>query len=105
MDFRAGGVWRFTMHGPDGTDYPNFVTYTEIVVPQRICYDHGSNAQHPDMFKAVIAFAEERGKTRVTLRLIVTDAAQREDMIAFGAVEGGWQTLARLDAYLGKQDF
>src|SRR5689334_18469516 len=21
-DVRPGGVWRFTMHGPDGTDYP-----------------------------------------------------------------------------------
>jgi len=27
MDFRAGGVWRFTMHGPDGTDYPNKIVY------------------------------------------------------------------------------
>ncbi len=23
MDVRVGGVWRFMMHGPDGTDYPN----------------------------------------------------------------------------------
>nr|WP_309860859.1 hypothetical protein [Desmospora profundinema] len=23
MDFRSGGTWRFTMHGPDGVDYKN----------------------------------------------------------------------------------
>src|SRR5262245_36352617 len=23
MDVRPGGVWRFTMHGPAGVDYPN----------------------------------------------------------------------------------
>ena len=23
FDFRAGGVWRFVMHGPDGRDYQN----------------------------------------------------------------------------------
>src|SRR4051794_34340238 len=23
MDVRPGGTWRFVMHGPDGTDYPN----------------------------------------------------------------------------------
>ena len=23
MDVRVGGVWRFTMHGPAGVDYPN----------------------------------------------------------------------------------
>ncbi len=27
FDFRAGGVWRFVMHGPDGRDYQNRVTY------------------------------------------------------------------------------
>lgn len=105
MDFREGGVWRYTMHGPDGTDYPNYVKYTEIVAPESIRYDHGSNAQHPDMFKAVITLADEGGKTRVTLRMIIADAEHRDEMVAFGAVEGGWQTLARLDAYLGKQDF
>ena len=31
MDFRVGGQFRFTMHGPDGTDYPNRILYREIV--------------------------------------------------------------------------
>jgi len=30
FDFRPGGVWEFTMHGPEGTDYPNHVEYLEI---------------------------------------------------------------------------
>ena len=25
MDVRPGGIWRFIMHGPDGTDYDNRV--------------------------------------------------------------------------------
>ena len=62
MDFRVGGVWRYTMHGPDGTDYPNHVTYTGIEKPSRIAYDHGTNAQHPSEFKAVISF--EPGRSR-----------------------------------------
>jgi uncharacterized protein YndB with AHSA1/START domain len=102
MDFRVGGEWDYTMHGPDGTDYPNYVTYTEIAAPNRICYDHGTNAQHPDMFKAVITLADEDGKTRVTLRLIIADARQRDEMVAFGAIEGGRQTLSRLDAYVAE---
>jgi uncharacterized protein YndB with AHSA1/START domain len=104
MEFREGGVWRYTMHGPDGTDYPNYVKYTEIVAPEKMRYDHGSNAEHPEMFKAVITLADEGGKTRVILRLIIANAEHRDEMVAFGAVEGGWQTLARLDAYLGKQN-
>ena len=100
QDFRAGGVWDYTMHGPDGTDYPNYVQYTEIMAPELIRYDHGTDAANPFMFKAVITLTEESGKTRVSLRLIIADAAQREGFIAFGAVEGGYQNLSRLDAFL-----
>jgi uncharacterized protein YndB with AHSA1/START domain len=31
FDFKPGGVWRFVMHGPDGRDYDNRVTFDEIV--------------------------------------------------------------------------
>lgn len=29
-DVRVGGAWVFTMHGPDGTDLPNHVLYTDV---------------------------------------------------------------------------
>src|SRR5260370_7585407 len=35
MDFRVGGLLRFTMHGPDGTAYSNPIQYREIVPPPR----------------------------------------------------------------------
>tara|TARA_R100001132_G_C3249270_1_gene77043 strand:+ start:638 stop:871 length:234 start_codon:yes stop_codon:yes gene_type:complete len=28
MDFAVGGLWRYTMHGPDGKDWPNWIRYT-----------------------------------------------------------------------------
>lgn len=31
FEFRPGGPWLFTMHGPDGTDYPNESEFLEIV--------------------------------------------------------------------------
>lgn len=100
QEFRVGGVWDYTMHGPDGTDYPNFVRYTAIEPGKRIAYDHGSSAGEPPLFKAVISFVGEGEKTGVNLRLILGDAKERPAYIAFGAVEGGYQNLARLDAYL-----
>jgi uncharacterized protein YndB with AHSA1/START domain len=30
-EFRNGGSWQFTMHGADGTDYPNQSEFLEIV--------------------------------------------------------------------------
>lgn len=100
MQFKVGGGWDFTMHGPDGTDYPNFVRYTEIEKNRRIAYDHGTAADQPHLFRAEILFAEEAGGTRVTLRLTLNSAAERPHFVRFGAVEGGYDTLARLDGVL-----
>jgi uncharacterized protein YndB with AHSA1/START domain len=33
FDFRVGGVWRFTMHGPDGAAYAMDKQFAEIVRP------------------------------------------------------------------------
>ncbi len=36
FEFRVGGEWDFVMHGPDGTDYPEWITWTDIAPPERI---------------------------------------------------------------------
>jgi uncharacterized protein YndB with AHSA1/START domain len=40
FEFRAGGSWEFTMHGPDGHDYPNQSEFLEIVPDSRIRIRH-----------------------------------------------------------------
>ena len=30
-DLRVGGHWRYTMHGPDGVDYPNVTKYFGMI--------------------------------------------------------------------------
>lgn len=45
MEARPGGVWRFIMHGPDGTDYDNRIEYIEIEYPARLVYLHGSDEE------------------------------------------------------------
>jgi uncharacterized protein YndB with AHSA1/START domain len=102
MDFRTGGEWRHTMHGPDGKDHPNRSVYTEIKEPERIAYDHYAYNQTDLHFRAVVSFEEQGRKTRVSLRLKVADRATRDGFVNFGAVEGGYETLGRLGAYLAK---
>jgi uncharacterized protein YndB with AHSA1/START domain len=105
MDVRVGGTWRFIMHGPDGVDYPNRITYTQIVRPERIAYDHSDDADPPAVsFKATITFAERSGKTELTMSSLFPTAAERARVVEeHGAIEGGKQTLARLAAYLSNQ--
>lgn len=101
MDFRVGGVWVFAMHGPDGTDYPNCVRYKEIERHERIAFDHGTEEGGAPHFENTVTFEEARGKTTVTMRAVFPTAAAR-DFVAkvHKAIEGGRQTLARLDAVL-----
>lgn len=101
MAFEVGGVWRYMMHGPDGTDYPNKVQYTEIVAPEWIRYDHGTFDQVE--FRAEIHFEERGDKTALTMRMICFTAEQLATMKQYGAAEGGFQTLDRLQTYLAKE--
>jgi uncharacterized protein YndB with AHSA1/START domain len=101
-DVRVGGVWRFTMHGPDGTDYPNRAVYREIVRPERIVYDHDADDDAgEDRFHVTITFDDAgEGKTRLTMRMLFATAGERDRTVGFGAIELGHQTLDRLAAHL-----
>jgi uncharacterized protein YndB with AHSA1/START domain len=95
IDVRPGGVWRFVMHGPDGTDFDNVVLYREIVRPERLSYQQG--VHEPDGFDVTVTFEEAGGGTRLTLRMLFPTAAARNFVVEkYGAIEGGHQTLSRL---------
>ncbi len=103
FDMRPGGVWRFVMHGPDGRDYENRITYDEIVKPERIVYHHGGGGDvEPVQFRMVVTFEDLGGRrTRLTLRATFPSTARRDRVIReYGADEGMVQTLSRLADYL-----
>jgi uncharacterized protein YndB with AHSA1/START domain len=98
-DFRAGGHWKLTMHGPDGKDYPNHHVYEEIVWPARIVHRHEGGTDVKVRSTFFVTFEEEGAqKTRVTIRMVFRTAAERDATAArYGAIEGAKETLARLD--------
>jgi len=99
-DFKVGGKWIYTMHGSDGTDYPNWVVYKEIIIPEQIVYDHGGEIGEPAHFKTTILFEDIGGRTRITLKMVFPTQEARDKTVEFGAIEGGNQTLSRLSDYL-----
>jgi uncharacterized protein YndB with AHSA1/START domain len=102
-EFKPGGVWRFVMHGPDGRDYENRVTFDRIVKPERLEYHHGGGDDvEPVQFRTIVTFEDLGGKTKVTLRGTFPSAEERARVIReYGADKGLEQTLARLDEYVG----
>ena len=104
-DLRPGGVWRFVMHGPDGRDYENRITFDEIVKPERIRYHHGGGDDvEPVQFRTTVTFENLAGdRTQLTLHAVFPSAAARQRVIKqYGADKGAVQTLARLADYLAK---
>ena len=101
-EFKVGGVWRFVMHGPDGRDYENRITFDEIVKPELLRYHHGGGDDvEPVQFRTTVTFDDHGGKTRVTLRGVFPSAEERARVIKeYGADKGLTQTLARLDQYV-----
>ena len=103
MEVKPGGVWIFVMHGPDGRDYQNKITYLEIVPPERLVYTHGGGEGdlEPISFQTTVIFVAEGNRTRVTLRSVFPTREQRDHVVKeYGAIEGGEQHLARLDEHL-----
>ncbi|HVK19492.1 MAG TPA: SRPBCC family protein [Fimbriiglobus sp.] len=102
MDVRPGGVWRFVMHGPDGTDYKNRIIYLEVAPPERLAYKHaGEEDTEGVKFHTTVTFADRGGKTELTMRMVFETAAERNHVVEkYGAVEGGKQTLERLAEFL-----
>jgi uncharacterized protein YndB with AHSA1/START domain len=103
FDFRPGGVWRFVMHGPDGRDYQNRITFDEIVRPERLIYHHdGGEEVEPVEFSQTLTF-EDLGDnlTRLTWHGQFPTAEARGRVIKdYGADKGLVQTMARLDEYV-----
>jgi uncharacterized protein YndB with AHSA1/START domain len=104
FDFRPGGVWRFVMHGPDGRDYQNRIIFEEIAPPTRIVYRHGGDEDvEPVRFTTTVTFQDLGSKTRITMRLDFSSAAERDRVNReYGADQGLAQTLTRLEQHVVK---
>ena len=103
FDMRVGGVWRFVMHGPDGRDYDNRITFDEIVRPSLLRYHHGGGEDvEPVQFRTTVTFQDlGASRTRITLHAVFPSAEERDRVVReYGAAKGAEQTLARLADYV-----
>jgi uncharacterized protein YndB with AHSA1/START domain len=99
MDFRVGGEWRYMMIGPDGTRYLNHMVYKEITPPSKLVSDHGDGERV--WFEVSVTLQETGSGTLVTLRQLFPSKQSRDEVVEkSGAIEGGKQHFAKLEAYI-----
>ena len=101
FDLRVGGQALFTMHGPDGTDYPNRFKFLTVEPPYLLRFEHdsGEEGAMDHKFLGEIELTAEAGKTRIELR-VIEESMEARNAVAQYAAEGGLQNLDRLAAYV-----
>lgn len=109
IEVKPGGEWWFTMHGPDGRDYPNRIRFVEIVRPERLVYLHDDGEEvEPINFHTTVTFDEVAGdpqQTKVTLRMVFPSTGERDHVVReYGAVEGGIEHVDRLAEHLATSE-
>ncbi|XDD49629.1 SRPBCC family protein [Leptospira sp. WS92.C1] len=97
FDLRPGGNWRFIMHGPDGTDYPNHSVFVEITRPERLVFNHIS----AHYYHANVSFEDQAGKTKLTFRMRFETVEEYEKVKKY-VIEGNEQNFDRLETELSK---
>lgn len=102
-DASPGGLWRYSMPGEGGDTYSFRIQFIEIDRPQRLVYDYGTEGEYAsEPVRTLVTFAEENGKTRVTLRLRFASAAEKAQAAEYGAAAGAQQALADLADYISR---
>ncbi len=100
FEFKPGGSWLLTMHGPDGSDYPNESRFTRIVADQLFEIEH-LGAHH---FVLTIELAPKNGGTEVKWRQTF-DTIEHYKEIAQFVASANEQNLERLavEVQIGKR--
>ncbi len=98
MEAQTRGEWIFTMHGPDGKDYPNRTIFREVVRHKRIVHEH-----FDPNFIAIIEFENQDDKTLLNwYKLYETKELFEMVEKRHKTNEGFKQTVDKLNTYLNQ---
>jgi uncharacterized protein YndB with AHSA1/START domain len=96
-EFKTGGRWSFTMHGPNGANYPNESVFTEIAPPNKVVIQHTSEPK----FTLTIVLTASTNGTMVYWSQAFADAVVAAKVRAV-VVPANEQNLDRLAAEVAR---
>ncbi len=118
VDLRPGGVFHYGMRAPDGGDMWGKFIYREIVAPERLVFivsfsdEKGGVTRHPWSPNwpletlSTITFAEQEGRTKITVQWVPHAATELERKTFEEGRQGmqqGWTgTFDQFAEYLAK---
>ena len=98
IDLRPGGLWRFDMIGPDGTVWPNRHHALTYAPHHTITFllDDDTDATTP--MEVTVTLTPKDGGTFLSQKVLMPSEKAYAGAKAFGAIELGQTTLAKLAA-------
>jgi uncharacterized protein YndB with AHSA1/START domain len=98
FDFRVGGKWSFTMHGPDKGHYQNECEFIKIIEPSLIAWKRFSKPH----FQVVAIFEEvEKSKTKLIFKMLFDTAEECNKLKPF-VVDKNEENFDKLEIELSK---
>ena len=102
MDIRKGGLYRFGMRSPQGTEHWKRGLFRELIKPERIVFtfawENADGSLGHELLTTVV-FEEHGEKTKLTLRQSGFVSIEVRD----SHMQGWTSTLERFDEYLATQ--
>jgi uncharacterized protein YndB with AHSA1/START domain len=99
-ELKPGGLFHYCMKFPDGrTMWARFI-FREIVVPERLVWLNGFSNEHGGLMRNpwvpsfpletlnTVTFAEQDGKTLITITVVPFNASAEETRIFVGGIKG-----------------
>jgi uncharacterized protein YndB with AHSA1/START domain len=108
FEAKVGGVIRIDMRAPDGGVYPMKGVIQELVPPERIVFTNiaiDTAGNHIIEGLTTVTFAEEGGKTRLTLRTRGTAVVEYAAAYLQGMEMGWTQSIDKLETLLARGAF
>ena len=96
FDFRPGGAWRLTMHGPNGTNFDNESQIVEFEKPERIVFEH---LRPFHWYRMTMTFRPVGKKTELRWEMNLEASPDSANMKAF-IEQANEQNFDRLVAHL-----
>jgi uncharacterized protein YndB with AHSA1/START domain len=100
IDLRAGGSWRYVWRNAQGREFEATGTYREVDPPTRIV--QSTTSRDGEGQRSTTTFAEENGRTIVTVTMRFASIAARDQAIPLARF-GTESNYAHLDAYLASR--
>ncbi|MBX7231233.1 MAG: SRPBCC domain-containing protein [Bdellovibrionales bacterium] len=99
-EVRPGGDWVYTMHSPDGIDFPNHTKFLEVELYKKLVYDHGGFEEKPPLFRVTVFFTEFKEKTKMEMTMTLPTPEAATEIRQFIKKAGGDSTWDRLAEFL-----